>query len=169
MSSAYLTNDPDQMRIFNERIVRVKERLAVSQAEAQKARHRRKRRGGRGGMASNLLAVSSGAIAVMAARLIRATMFDAELTGSDAATAMVNDAILAVAVALLVKVLFRLNLTQFAVLQSIGIAAMLLGMHNLVHLAPDLFAQVFPDQWVQQVIATTAPNSLLIQGSSIQF
>jgi type IV secretory pathway TrbD component len=169
MSGAFGGNDAEQMRIFNERIARVEKRLVVSQAEAKRSARRRKPARTQGGMLSHLLALGTGGLAVVASRLIRALVFDAQLNGADATMAMMNDAALALAVAFLVKAMFHFNLTQFALLQGSGAAAMLLGMHNLVHLAPELFGRVFPAHWVSQVLATTEPHSLLIQGASVMF
>lgn len=42
-----------------------------------------------------------------------------------------------------------------------------LGMHNLVHLNPDLWTGLFARDWVQWVLTTTEPNTLLFRGLSI--
>ena len=46
---------------------------------------------------------------------------------------------------------------------------MVVGMHNLVHVAPQVFARVFPQPWVETVLATTQMNSVLLPGKSITF
>jgi len=166
--SAFSSN-PEQMRIFHERIARVEERLVQNRIEARKAHRHRPRPARRGGLFPNILALVTGGLAVVASRLVRALFFDAQLSGVDPTMTMLNDAALALAAAFLVKALCRFNLTQFALLQGGGAAVMLVGMHNLVHLAPELFGRVFPQPWVAQVLATTEPNSLLIQGASVLF
>lgn len=159
--------DQDNMRVFNDRLARIEARAAQTQQEIRKTRARKRVQ--KTGLFSNGFAVASGGMAVIAARLLRADLFDAGLTGAGAQQAMINDALLALAVALLVKMLFRLNFRQFLFLQTAGAAVMLLGMHNLVHLAPDVFAEVFPSQWVSAVLVETEPNSLLIRGASLTF
>ncbi|MCR8723706.1 hypothetical protein [Frigidibacter sp. ROC022] len=159
--------DQENMRVFHDRLARVEKRAEQNLQEMRKRRARMRSR--KTGLFSNVFAILSGGLAVVASRLFRADFFDAGLTGSGAQEAMINDALLALAVALLVKMLFRLNLRQFLFLQTAGAAAMLLGMHNLVHMAPDIFAEIFPQQWVSAVLVETEPNSLLIRGASLTF
>lgn len=47
-----------------------------------------------------------------------------------------------------------------------GIALAMCAMHNLVHIEPELFAQAFSPRWVEFVLASTEPGSILFRGVS---
>jgi hypothetical protein len=51
----------------------------------------------------------------------------------------------------------------------VGVLVSALAFHNLVHVYPSTFAEVFSDQWVASVIETTSPASIAWQGRSIVF
>ncbi len=46
----------------------------------------------------------------------------------------------------------------------IGVIAMVLGLHNLVHFAPEQFAQLFSPAWVTQTISETPSSSVVFAG-----
>jgi hypothetical protein len=116
-----------------------------------------------------LAAALIGALGVFAARLGRASLADGALTGSAADTMMMIDAGVGLGLAVIVTALVRLHGKAAFAAQVAGVLAMLLLMHNLVHLAPTSFALLFSAPWVVEVTATTAPGSVLIQGVSIGF
>jgi hypothetical protein len=116
-----------------------------------------------------LAAALIGALGVVAARLGRASLADGALTGSAAETMMMIDAGVGLGLAVIVTALVRLHGKAAFAAQVAGVLAMLLLMHNLVHLAPTSFAMLFSAPWVVEVTATTAPGSFLIQGVYIVF
>jgi hypothetical protein len=50
----------------------------------------------------------------------------------------------------------------------IGAGVMVLAMHNRVHLDPDHWSLAFPKAWVNEVVLTTQPHSILFKGISFQ-
>lgn len=62
-----------------------------------------------------------------------------------------------------------LNLTgksQF-VMSVLGIAASITLMHNLVHIAPAQWSELFSPQWVDQIRKGTEPGTLLFRGETL--
>ena len=51
--------------------------------------------------------------------------------------------------------------------QVVGIAIMLVAMHNLVWMMPEEFAMLYGQGYVDQVLTTTAPTSIFIRGETI--
>ena len=48
-------------------------------------------------------------------------------------------------------------------MQTVGVWAGILGLHNLVHLQPDLFSMLFSPQWVSAVLAQAPFQSLMFR------
>jgi hypothetical protein len=113
-------------------------------------------------------ALAFGALVVVATRFGRQFWDGGALTGSGAGSAMLMDAGIALAAMLVLRLLFRAS-SRTSLLGNLGgLAAGVLAMHNLVHLAPDAWEMAFPEAWVSDVLATTEPHSILIRGVSYQ-
>ncbi|WP_323764182.1 hypothetical protein [Marinovum sp.] len=78
---------------------------------------------------------------------------------------LVLDAVGAMAVLTALSMLFSAP-SGTLVIRLAGIALAMCTMHNLVHMQPELFAQVFSARWVEDVRSATAPGSILFRGVS---
>jgi hypothetical protein len=175
------------MKAFEDRLKRIQKRGAVieiapigpSDEQGQSSAKRRKRRVKPEQLLARpkrhkvnpmviLIALVLGGVAVAAARFGRALYFDGSLTGDAAGTAMGLDFVAALAIGLVLKVILGAKSPQFVAGQTIGAGVMVLAMHNLVHAAPELWQLAFPQAWVNEVVATTQPHSILIKGISFE-
>jgi hypothetical protein len=114
-----------------------------------------KRRGSAKGL---VLALILGALAFPAALL--AMLHPA--AGLDALSAPLPGGPLGAGLALALVTSFIIGLRRPAALvaAACGTLAMAAGFHNLVHAAPDLVAQVFPQTWVNTTLAETRMGTL---------
>ena len=181
--SGTIGGDSKQVAAFHERLMRIESKVATGaqtcfvgddmvdlrEIRAKTREKMRRRARYRTGMFWSLIAVLTTATAVIAVRAVRADFYSVLLTGNEARGEMLTDLGLALAVALFLRQLLGFRWRWFAALQLPAVVAMVLGMHNLVHYAPDAFARVFPEPWVETVLSTTEKNSLLIPGKSIRF
>jgi hypothetical protein len=62
-----------------------------------------------------------------------------------------------------------LTAPQHVLAAFLGVIAMALGFHNLVHVAPDQFAKLFSPAWVTEVLGATKPMSLVWHGVTYAF
>lgn len=66
----------------------------------------------------------------------------------------------AVALALVTAFVIGLRTPVALVATAAGVLAMATGFHNVVHAAPEVIAQVFPDAWVATTLSTTEMGTL---------
>ncbi|KPP87717.1 MAG: Tripartite tricarboxylate transporter TctB family [Rhodobacteraceae bacterium HLUCCO07] len=78
---------------------------------------------------------------------------------------MAAQAGLALAMVLLLAIVFNLMRKRHLLASVIGIALAMTAMHNLVHMAPGEWAKVFSPQWVSEIRETTEPNTLEFRGA----
>jgi len=105
-----------------------------------------------------------GALAVLLVRYGRFQLTGGALGGADADITMLADIVLAITLAILLRVVFRFRSTAHGFGKILGVVAMVLLMQNLVFAAPGLFERTFSVAWVDEVMATTQPNSVLLAG-----
>jgi hypothetical protein len=181
--------DAAQHRAFQARVQRIEKRGPVLQiapigpAEDQKPSRKLRRQRiketkpvslrKRGNPLIFLVAFLFGCLAVALARYGRAAFLDNELIGagligSQPGLAMLADFAAALVFAIVLKAVLGTRNPQFMSAQVIGAGVMVLAMHNLVHLDPDLWSLAFPKAWVNEVVVTTQPHSILIKGISFQ-
>lgn len=107
-----------------------------------------------------------GMLAVFAARYARFHLMGGSLMGDDADITMAIDGAIGAACSFLLFTVLRFEGTDFKAAQTVGIVAMITIMHNFVHAAPAPFKMLFSEQWTEDVIAATEPNSILFRGAS---
>ncbi len=107
-----------------------------------------------------------GMVTVFVARYIRFHLGMGGVTGEDAGLYMVMDGAISFAVGIILWGFFRLEGKEFKAVQTAGVIAMVVTMHNLVHWYPDQFSVVFSPDWTREVIVGTEPNSFLYRGVS---
>lgn len=62
--------------------------------------------------------------------------------------------------------LLRMPLLKMVPVGAVGVMAGVMAFHNLVHIYPEKFAEMFSPIWVDQVIKTTDANSIIWRGVS---
>lgn len=109
-----------------------------------------------------------GMVAVFLSRYIRFQLTGGTLSGGaeGADIFMMIDGAIAASAGFALKEVFRIQDKTLQMAQTVGVVMMLLLMHNLVHIAPNLFANVFSPEWTQDVLDTSEPNSVLFRGVS---
>lgn len=110
-----------------------------------------------------------GAGSVVIARYLRFKMEAGTLTGANADLWMVGDIILALSIAVILRVIFRFKSKLHGVAKFVGVIAAVLLMHNAVHILPAPFEKVFSAKWVNQIVRSTPPNSILLAGYPYDF
>lgn len=73
---------------------------------------------------------------------------------------------IALAIALVCGFMVKMPMVKFAAATLCGVMVGLVGFHNLVHVYPTEFAQVFSPVWVEQVVSSTPANSIIWRGES---
>ncbi len=169
----------DQMAGFNTRIKRIKDPKntyyvdgetgtfipkRVNKQQIKQAVKKRQEKATFGGMVMGLFL---GALMLMAARYVRFTYLGIEEGGPAADTLMMIDFGMAAMAIFILGGMIGQKTLKHMVAQVAGIALMLVTMHNLIWLAPAEFAQVYGQDYVNQVQATTAPTSLYLRGETI--
>ena len=108
-----------------------------------------------------------GAFAVLLTRFIRFHMAGGDLTGENADIFMIIDTVIAVGIVISLRSVFRFGGKALETAKTVGIVAMVLTMHNFVHLAPATFGKVFSPEWSEQIVENTLPKSILFRGVSM--
>ena len=107
-----------------------------------------------------------GMLAVLISRYVRFQLLGGSLAGEDADITMMIDFAIAGACSFALFGMMRFSGPEFKAAQTVGIAIMVMGMHNLVHAVPSVFNLTFSPQWTEDVVAYTEPNSILFRGNS---
>ncbi|MEL6169541.1 MAG: hypothetical protein AAFR35_12690 [Pseudomonadota bacterium] len=107
-----------------------------------------------------------GMLAVLLSRYVRFHLQGGTLTGEDPDITMMIDAGLAAGVAFALRIILKFEDKEHIFAKTMGIAVMVVTMHNLVHWAPGLFSVLFSVDWVDDVVLFTDPNSILFRGMS---
>ncbi len=107
-----------------------------------------------------------GMLAVLISRYVRFQLLGGSLAGEDADITMMIDGCIAAACSFALFGMMRFSGPEFKAAQSVGIAIVILCMHNLVHAMPSVFKVAFSQEWTENVVAYTEPNSILFRGIS---
>lgn len=83
--------------------------------------------------------------------------------------ALARQAALGLCVTLVLTTVLRLGDRSMLLAKGLGVAFGMAGLHNAVHLAPDLFTRVFAAEWCAQVLARTGGQTLHLAGIIIPF
>lgn len=82
---------------------------------------------------------------------------------------MILNGVIGILISLILSQFIRMRTREHAAVQSLGVFAMLLGFHNLVHWQPEIFVRLFSQIWVTDILTTTKPSSLLFRGITFDF
>lgn len=169
----------DQLSGFNSRIKKIKDPRNtfyvdpetgtfvpkhVSRKSIKQAAAKRRVKASFGGVMMCLL---MGITALVAARWVRWEYLAIEEANSKADTLMMIDFGIAALATFVIGGMLGQKTIKHMLAQVAGIAFALVTMHNLVWMLPDQFSLVFGQAYVDQVRATTAPNSIYLGDESI--
>lgn len=110
------------------------------------------------------MALVLGVASVVAMRAVDFHLPGLSLTFGNAAQTMAVVMTLATLFAIMAGQVIGLSKPQHVLAAYLGVMAGLLGMHNLVYMAPDQFAAIFSPAWVAQIQATMPANSVVVAG-----
>lgn len=118
------------------------------------------------GLFAAFLSMLFGAVAVGLALYFRflATGNAGPLDNSD--LAMAENGGVALVIALFCGYMVRMPMLKYTAICAMGILAGLVGYHNLVHVYPTQFADMFSPTWVEQVVTSTPANSIIWRGET---
>ncbi len=139
--------------------IRIPRRLSIGQIKAHNFGHKP-------GAIVLLFSAILGAVALIAARYIRFVLAEIPEIGTEAQTLLLMDCGIAGVLAFVVGGMIRHKSLRHMMAQTAGIAIMLVAMHNLVWMFPTEVAQVFPQDYIEQVRAVTEPQSLYVVGET---
>lgn len=113
---------------------------------------------------SMAMAFLLGMIALVGARYIQLEMFTIEPYYPNA---MVAELLIAAMIAYSIGSTFKLGAFRTVIAQWAGAAVCAVTMHNAVWIAPDQFAMILSQGYVDHILALTDPMSLYLNGTSI--
>lgn len=119
------------------------------------------------GIAGMMGSLILGGVCLMMARYLRTQHLGMQDGGGEADVLMMIDFGLAAMVVFIVGAMVKHTSVRHMVAQTAGIGVMLVSMHNLIWAFPEEFAQVYSPAYVEQVRATTSPQSLYVRGETI--
>jgi predicted DNA-binding transcriptional regulator len=172
-----------QQSEFAARIARIEQGIGSSKTtlyvgldETYAVKYRQRGQSGKFQMAHNaaypltiLLAFAVGVLSNAIARLAAFLSQGLPDGGTNLDYLMMMDFVTAMMLSLVIGACLGMNIRNFMAARSLGIVAGMLGLHNAVHLWPDLFARVYSTPWVGYILSTTEPRSLLWRGVSFVF
>lgn len=118
------------------------------------------------GVVGALLSAAFGIIALGLALYVRflVTGQAGPLDNADLTMAMNGGA--ALGIAIFAGFMLKMPLLKYTPLSVVGIMVGLVGFHNLVHVYPTQFADLFSPVWVEQVVSSTPANSIIWRGQT---
>lgn len=72
----------------------------------------------------------------------------------------------ALTIALFGGYMLRMPMLKYIPVSAVGVLLGVIGFHNLVHVYPSQFADLFSVVWVEQVVSNTAANSIIWRGET---
>jgi len=109
------------------------------------------------------MALICGALAWVGAHWLRVSVVQPET----ADRALAADVVGALVMMALLWFTFGLRGRGALVAQTLGVAVMALSLHNFVHVWPEVFAPLFPGEWLSAVLQTTEPMTLALLSATL--
>lgn len=113
------------------------------------------------------LALAVGALAFVVAQYVTFLIGDIPEEFSNPDYILAGQSLLALVLVFFARLFFSLTAKTHFVLSIAGLVAAMSLMHNLVHIAPEPWAMVFSNGWVNEMRATAAPGTLHFRGTTI--
>ena len=105
------------------------------------------------------LALAVGAASFVAAKFVTFKLGDLPEEFSNPDYILGGEVMLALTLIFVCRLFFNLSRKTHLILSLAGLVAMLGLMHNLVHMEPDLWSSAFSRDWVNDIRASTSPNT----------
>ena len=109
-------------------------------------------------------AFALGMLSVVLSRMASSNMVGTPDPNGDLEMLFIGEGVLAFLIAFFLRMAFSMSSKELMAAKAIGVFVMLCTMHNLVHMAPGLWAIINTPDWVEFVLMTTEPNSILFRG-----
>ena len=122
--------------------------------------------GNKPGLIVLIFSMFLGAVAVVAAKYIRFVYAEIPELGTEALTLTLMDFGIAALLTFVIGGMIQHKTLRHMMCQTAGIGVMMFAMHNLIWMFPGEVAQVFPQDYIEQVRATTEPQSLYVVGTT---
>ncbi|MBY6152610.1 hypothetical protein KUV47_05240 [Vannielia litorea] len=156
------------MDTFNDRISRINKGKQWAPDGVVHSPIQQQRRKGKNGPVARVfhtvslpMAFAIGLLAISVARYGRLAVSGVPEGGQVLTSTLAVDAVMAVILTFVLCQIVQMRSVTQVVVATVGTGAGTLTMHMLVHRAPELFAQLFGPTWVNAVISTTDPNTVL--------
>ena len=163
-------HSPQQMDTFKSRIKRIENPRYthyVDPENGMKVPRRVSRNEIRGKATSSggilFMAALLGALCLMVARYLRMEIINVQPYFPDGLIAEMSMACMA---AVVIGGFVRMQSIRTTIAQFVGALVCAFTMHNVVWLAPDQFAAIFSQGYVDQILALTDPLSIYLNGTS---
>lgn len=114
-----------------------------------------------------ILAFLVGVAANLTARLVDFLMNGLPTAADNIDLQMAIDFGIALMVSSVLGAVFRIGIRDFVMVRLMGIAAGVLGLHNVVHAYPHYFEKIFSTIWVSHITTATEAGSIVWRGVSI--
>lgn len=154
---------------FQERLAKVRERQAPEFAARPAVEVLPDWRENISGPAGYALAFLCGCLAVFLVRLIRFHAMGMAITGPNADLVLGIETFGALTISFVLFMFLPWKGYQYKLVQFSGVALIIATMHNAVHSTPTLFSLMFSEEWTEEILAETVPNSVYVRGQSIPF
>jgi hypothetical protein len=117
-----------------------------------------------------LLALFIGICAMVLVKVVHFHAFANAPIWDSAVTTTAINTMLAVLLSIIAgRLVFRDQAASLLSWQVIGVVFAATGAHNLVHQAPNLFALLFSENWVRQVLISTEFRTLIVGNMTLPF
>lgn len=166
----------NQQAYFHDRLNRIKDPKVVAYLDPETGMNIPRRLsigqikehnfGNKPGLFVLIFSVLLGAIAVIAAKYIRFVYAEIPELGTEALTLTLMDFGIAALLTFVIGGMIQHKTLRHMMCQTAGIGVMMFAMHNLIWMFPGEAAQVFPQDYIEQVRATTEPQSLYVVGAT---
>ncbi|WP_298292344.1 hypothetical protein [uncultured Litoreibacter sp.] len=110
-----------------------------------------------------------GILAVFFSRFARIHLLGTADPDTDIMLAFAADGAMALAIGFMFKQAFRMKGAEWISAQTMGVTVMVASMHNLIHLQPKLFSQIFTPDYVDAILSYTEFRTLMAAGYVLPF
>lgn len=118
------------------------------------------------GIFGMVLSAGLGAVALVVALYLRFAITGEAGPLGNTDAAMVTNGGIGLAVAFFSGYMLKMPMLKFVPISAVGVLAGLVSFHNLVHIYPSQFANVFSPTWVDQVVSATEANTIIWRGET---
>lgn len=116
-----------------------------------------------------VLCVAIGVLALAIGRCLQFHLVTFDVSGGNADIKLMIDIGAGLLIAMGFGMLDRMWLPDQVISRLTGVVLGALGLHNLVHMYPQIFDRLFSESWVSGILASTEAQSLLWRGVSYTF